>query len=174
MSTSSDSIRVVGEKDLLDLSRIPRGTWSAWIRNGHFEGRPDGLYGEGDVISAVVFSLLADALAPRKAAIAWKDCGAATIDACLGLPLKDEDETLALAIDGYALTGVAAKGPIELFKAVHQQKPSPRNWIVIPLSALVREARSGFWKRARPASELKKDGRRRSPKSRLERQSASD
>lgn len=173
MSAPSDSIRVVGEKDLLDLARIPRGTWSGWLRKGHFESNPDGLYGEAEVVSAVVFNLVADALPVRKAAIAWEDCGAAVVGSCVGLKL-DTDEPMVLVIDGHALVGVAAESPDELFRAVHQQKPSPRNWIVVPIAALVREARSGFWKRARPASELRKDKRRRTPKRRAANHSRSE
>lgn len=169
MSVSSDSIRVVGEKDLLDLARIARGTWSGWLRNGHFDGDPDGLYGENKVVATVVFNLLADALPIRKAAIAWRDCGEAVVTTCIRLGLEDH-EPLVLVIDGHALSGVAARNSDELFSAVHAQMPSPRNWIVIPIADLVREARSGFWKRARPASELSKDKRRKAPK----RKAASD
>lgn len=160
MSTSSDSIRVVGEKDLLELARIPRGTWSAWARKGHFEDSASGLYGESEVISAAVFNLLADALLPRNAAIAWKDCGQAVVHACLQLPL-DSEECLVLVVDSHLLDGAVATKPEELFEIVNGHVTSPRGWITFPIAALAREARRGFWKRARPASDLVRDKRRK-------------
>ena len=106
MSVSSDSIRLVGEKDLLDLARVPRGTWSGWIRGGHFESSDSGLYGENEVVAVVIFNVLASALPIRKASIAWKDCGSAVTGACVQLRLDGADP-LVLAIDVHALDGVA-------------------------------------------------------------------
>jgi hypothetical protein len=160
MSTSSDSIRVVGEKDLLKLARVPRGTWNGWIRQEHFEGNDSGLYGEREVISVAVFNIVTDALSVREAAIAWRDCGSAVVNSCIQLPL-DGEEPLVLVIDAHALDGAAAASPEELFDAVHSLVPSARGRIAIPIAALAREARRGFWKRARAASDLAQDKRRK-------------
>ncbi len=163
MSVSSDSIRLVGEKDLLDLARVPRGTWSGWIRGGHVESSDSGLYGENEVVAVVIFNVLASALPIRKASIAWKDCGSAVTGACVQLRLDGADP-LVLAIDVHALDGVATGDPSELFDLLHSPVPSPRGWIAIPIADLAREARRGFWKHAKPASELSRDGRRRTAK----------
>jgi len=160
MSVSSDSIRLVGEKDLLELARVPRGTWSAWVRNGHFEDSDNGLYGEIEVVAAAIFNVLASALPIRKASIAWRDCGTAVTGACIQLRL-DGDDPLVFAIDVHALDGAATGDPSELFDLLHSPVPSPRGWIAIPIADLVREARRGFWKHAKPASELTRDRRRR-------------
>lgn len=160
MSASSDSIRVVGEKVLLKLARVPRGTWNGWVRQDHFEDSDDSLYGEREVVSAAIFNLVAEALAVKEAAIAWRDCGPAVIDSCIKLPL-DGDDPLVLVIDTHALGGGAAASPEELFEFVHSPVPSPRGWIVVPIAAVVREARRGFWKHAKPASEFARDGRRK-------------
>jgi len=163
VSVSSDSIRLVGEKDLLELARVPRGTWSAWVRNGHFEDSDNGLYGEIEVVAAAIFNVLASALPIRKASIAWKDCGSAVTGACIQLRL-DGDDPLVFAIDVHALDGAATGDASELFDLVHSPVPSPRGWIAIPIADLAREARRGFWKHAKPASELTRDKRRRTAK----------
>jgi hypothetical protein len=163
VSVSSDSIRLVGEKDLLELARVPRGTWSAWIRNEHFEDSDSGLYGEAEVVAAAIFNVLASALPIRKASIAWRDCGTAVTGACIQLRL-DGDDPLVFAIDVHALDGAATGDPSKLFDLLHSPVPSPRGWIAIPIADLVREARRGFWKHAKPASELTRDRRRRTAK----------
>ena len=163
VSVSSDSIRLVGERDLLELARVPRGTWSGWIRGGHFESSDSGLYGENEVVAVAIFNVLASALPIRKASIAWKDCGSAVTDACIQLRLEG-DEPLVFAIDVHALDGAATGDAGELFALVHSPVPSPRGWIAIPIADLAREARRGFWKHAKPASELSRDGRRRTAK----------
>jgi hypothetical protein len=160
VNASTDSIRVVGEKDLLRLARVPRGTWNAWIRNGHFQGSPTGLYGEGEVVSATVFNVLAEAIALRDAGIAWRDCGEAISEACIRLP-PDGDEPLVLVVDVHALDGTAVTSASELFSVIHDRVPSPRGWIAIPIAALAREARRGFWRHAKSAADLAKDGRRK-------------
>lgn len=165
MSVSSDSIRLVGEKDLLELARVPRGTWSAWVRNGHFEDSDNGLYDEAEVIAAAIFNVLADTLPLRKASIAWRGCGSAVTGACVQLRL-DGDDPLVFAIDVHALEGSAVGDPGELFDLVHSPVPSPRGWIAMPIADLAREARRGFWKHARPASELTRDRRRRTARQR--------
>src|ERR1700754_222914 len=102
MSGSPDSIRFVGEQDLLRLARLPRGTWSGWDRNGHYEPNESGLYSEADVVSVVLFSLLADAMPLREAGIAWQRGGAAIIEACLALPLEG-CERIAIVLDTLSL-----------------------------------------------------------------------
>ena len=161
MNAYTDSIRVVGEKDLLRLARVPRGTWNAWIRNGHFEDTATGLYGEDEVVSAAVFNVLAEALALRDAGIAWRSCGAVVSDACVRLP-PEGDEPLVLAVDAHTLDGAAVASADDLFTAIHSPVPSPRSRTVIPVAALAREARRGFWKLAKPATELAKTAGERS------------
>jgi hypothetical protein len=85
------------------------------------------------------------------------------IDACVQLRL-DGDDPLVFAIDVHALDGAATGDAGELFDLVHSPVPSPRGWIAIPIADLAREARRGFWKHAKPASELSRDGRRRTAK----------
>lgn len=171
MSVSSDSIRLVGEKDLLELARVPRGTWSAWIRNEHFEDSDSGLYDEAAVVEAVIFNALTGVMPLRKASIVWRGCGSEMTRICIQLPL-DGDGPLVFVIDAHALEGAAAGTPGDLFDLVHSPVPSPRGWIAIPIAGLVCEARRGFWKHAKSASELSRDRRRRTAK-RSERPSSS-
>ena len=72
MDTSADSIRVVGEGDLLDLGRVARSTWKNWVRQGLVDDHVDGLYGERDVIEAAVVRLVVEAVGLRAAAAAWR------------------------------------------------------------------------------------------------------
>jgi hypothetical protein len=83
--------------------------------------------------------------------------------ACVQLRL-DGDDPLVFAIDIHALDGAATGDPGELFDLVHSPVPSPRGWIAIPIADIVREARRGFWKHAKPASELTRDKRRKMAK----------
>jgi hypothetical protein len=160
MNASTDSIRVVGEKDLLRLARVPRGTWNAWIRNGHFEDSETGLYGEVEVVSVTVFNVLAEAIALRDAGIAWRECGSTVSQACVRLE-PDGEEPLVLVVDIHTLDGVTAATATELLAAVHSPVPSPRGWIAVPIAGLAREARRGFWKHAKSAIDLAQDGRRK-------------
>src|ERR1700742_424718 len=114
MSGSPDSIRLVGEPDLLRIARLSRGTWSGWDRNGHYALNENGLYSEADVISVVVFGLLADAVPLQEAGIAWRGGGAPIVQACLALSLEG-DERIAIVLDTHSLRVTAAASAEELF-----------------------------------------------------------
>lgn len=160
MSGSPDSIRLVGEQDLLRLARLPRGTWSGWDRNGHYAPNRRGLYSEADVVSVVLFGLLADAVPLREAGIAWRDGGGAIVEACLGLPLEGSEQ-IAIALDSHSLRVALVSSGGELFDWIHTPVPAPRPWIALPVGEIVREARRGFWLYAKPAAQLVRDGRRK-------------
>jgi hypothetical protein len=160
MSGSPDSIRLVGEQDLLRIARLPRGTWGGWDRNGHYAPKENGLYSEADVVSVVVFGLLADAVPLREAGIAWRDGGGAIVQACLALPLEG-CERIAVVLDTHSLRVVVASSAGELFDWIHAPVPAPRAWVALPVGEVVREARRGFWLYAKPAAELAQDGRRK-------------
>lgn len=160
MSRSPDSIRLVGEQDLLRLARLSRGTWSGWDRNGHYAPNENALYSEADVVSVVLFGLLGGAVPLRDAGIAWKSGGAPIVDACLALPLDGPDR-IAIVLDTHSLRVTAASSGEELFDRIHAQVPAPRPWVALPVGEIVREARQGFWLYAKPASELAGDGRRK-------------
>lgn len=168
MNVVPDSIRLVGEADLLELARVGRGAWNGWIKNGHVSPPATALYTEQDVIHVTVLKLLGDSLPMSKAAIAWRDCETAVIQSCANHGLEEE-APLDLVVDLQTLAAYPAGGAQDLFDAVHSPVPAPRGRLVIPLSAVVQEARASFWRRARPASDFETDRRRkpaarRSPK----------
>jgi len=160
MSGSPDSIRLIGEQDLLRLARLPRGTWSGWDRNGHYAPNESGLYSEADVVSVVLFGLLADAVSLREAGMAWRNGGTAVVEVCLGLPL-DGNERIAVVLDTHSLRITVASSGEEIFDRIHESVPAPRPWIALPVGEIVEEARKGFWLFAKPAAELARDGRRK-------------
>jgi hypothetical protein len=160
MNIDADSIRLVGEADLLDLARVGRGAWNGWIKNGHVSPSANALYTEQDVIHVTVLKLLGDSLPMSKAAIAWRDCETAVIQRSANRGLEDETP-LDLVVDLQTLAAHPAEGAQDLFDAVHTPVPGPRGRLVIPLSAVVQEARASFWRRARPASDFATDRRRK-------------
>jgi hypothetical protein len=169
MNVVPDSIRLVGEADLLELARVGRGAWNGWIKNGHVGPSATALYTEQDVIHLTVLKLLGDSLPMSKAAIAWRDCETAVIQCCANRGLEKEGAPLDLVVDLQTLAAHPAEGAQDLFDTVHSPVPSPRGRVVIQLSAVVQEARASFWRRARPASDFATDRRRkpaarRSPK----------
>lgn len=160
MNIDPDSIRLVGEADLLELARVGRGAWNGWIKNGHVSPSATALYTEQDVIEATVLKLLGDSLPMSKAAIAWRDCEVAVIQCYANRGLEDE-APLDVVVDLQTLSAYLAEGPRDLFDVVHSPVPGPRGHLVIPTSAVVQEARASFWRRARPASEFTTDKRRK-------------
>lgn len=161
MNIDADSIRFIGEADLLELARLGRGAWNGWIKNGHVSQSATALYTEQDVIHVTVLKLVSDSLSMSKAAIAWRDCETAVIQRCATRGLEDE-APLDLVVDLQTLAAHPAEGAQDLFNLVHSPVPGPRGHLVIPLSAVVQEARAGFWRRARPASDFATDRRRKS------------
>ena len=160
MDASTDSIRVVGESDLLELCRTARSTWKHWCTQGLVQPSDDGLYHERDVIEAVVVALLVDAVDLRRAKGAWSDAGKATLDRCQGLSLR-EPATLFLVVDLHTWEMGLADGAEELAAAVAESLTTPRGFVVMEAARVVVQARRAFWVRAAPAVELQKDGRRR-------------
>jgi hypothetical protein len=160
MNIDPDSIRLVGEADLLELAHVGRGAWNGWIKNGHVSPSPTGLYAEQDVIHVTVLKLLGDSLPMSKAAIAWRDCEATVTQCCANRGLEDEDP-VDLVVDLQTLAAHLAEGSRDLFNKIHRPVPGPRGHLVIPLSAVVQEARASFWRRARPASDFATDKRRK-------------
>lgn len=160
MSGSPDSIRLVGEQDLLRLARLSRGTWSGWDRNGHYGPNENGLYSEADVVSVVLFGLLGDAVSLRDAGIAWRAGGAEIVEACLALPL-DGRERIAIVLDTHSLGMTTVSSGEELFEYIHARVPAPRPWVALPVGEILGEARKGFWLHAKPAAELARDRRRK-------------
>jgi hypothetical protein len=160
MSGSPDSIRLVGEQDLLRLARLSRGTWSGWHRNGHYAPNKSGLYSEADVVSVVLFGLLGDAASLRDAGIAWRASGAEIVEACLALQLNGRHQ-IAIVLDTHSLAMTAVSSGEELFECINVRVPAPRPWVALPVGEIVKEAREGFWLYAKPAAELTKDGRRK-------------
>jgi hypothetical protein len=161
MNVVPDSIRLVGEADLLELAHVGRGAWNGWIKNGHVSPSATALYTEQDVIHVTVLKLLGDSLPMSKAAIAWRDCEIAVIQCCANHGLEEEETPLDLVVDFQTLATIPAEGAQDLFDAVHSPVPGPRGRLVIPLSAVVQEARTSFWRRARPASDFATDKRRK-------------
>jgi hypothetical protein len=156
MDTSADSIRVVGEADLLDLARVARSTWKHWIKVDLVDEPKDGLYREADVVEAVVVSLLVPSLGLRRATGVWR---AARTDALS--EVRTLASSLHLVIDLHTWELRLAKDARELYACVAGRPSFPRGYVVVDLSQVVPEAREAFWNRAEPASTLKKDERRR-------------
>lgn len=72
MDTTADSIRFVGEADLLELARVARSTWKNWLRAGVVGDAPDGLYDEPAVVELVIVAVLVGALEMRQVGSAWR------------------------------------------------------------------------------------------------------
>jgi hypothetical protein len=161
MNIPPDSIRLVGEADLLELAGVGRGAWNGWIKNGHVTPSETALYTEQDVIHVTVLKLLGDSLPMSKAAIAWRDCETALIQCCASRGLEQEEVPLDLVVDLQTLAADPTEGAQSLFDTIHSPAPTPRGRLVIPISAIVQEARASFWRRARPASDFATDGRRK-------------
>jgi hypothetical protein len=167
MDTSPDSIRLVGEGDLLALARVARSTWKNWARQGLVEERDDGLYGERDVIEAVVVRLIVEAVGLRAATAAWGPVRQLALQR-LEPPQADPAEVRTV-IDSHTWQLVVATDADELLEELRRTTPFPRGRVVVPVGPAVAEARSAFWPRAAPARDLRRDRRRRAPAGRAKR-----
>jgi hypothetical protein len=161
MNTDPDSIRLVGEADLLELVGLGRGAWNGWVKSGYVSQSPDGLYREQDVIELAVFKLVADWMPMAKAAVAWRDCQADLLGRCTERRL-DDDRAIDLVVDLHTLAASCVEDPQVLFDRLHSPVPSPRPRLVIALGEVIHELRRAFWRRARPAPDFAGDKRRRS------------
>lgn len=161
MNLDPDSIRLVGEVDLLELTGMGRGAWNGWVKSDHVSQSSDGLYREQDVIELAVLKLMADWMPMAKAVIAWRDCQADLISRCVDRRL-DDDPSIDLVVDLHTLAADCVEGPQDLFDRLHAPVPSPRATIVIALGPLIHELRAAFWRRARPAPDFAGDKRRKS------------
>lgn len=159
MDTSADSIRVIGEADLLDIARIARSTWKNWIAQELIDEPADGLYGESKLLEAVVVALLVSALDLRRAKAVWASARGTALDHCAQLA---PDGTLHGVIDLHTWEMSMASGARAVFAAVRRPRPFPRGYVVVDLGEIIPEARAAFWKRAGPAAALKADRRRKS------------
>lgn len=161
MNTDPDSIRLVGEADLLELVGLSRGAWNGWVKSGYMSQSSDGLYREQDVIELAVFKLMADWMPMAKAVVAWRDCQADLLGRCTERRLND-DRAIDLVVDLHTLAADCVEDPQDLFERLHAPVPSPRPRIVIALGQIICELRAAFWRRARPAPDFASDKRRRS------------
>jgi hypothetical protein len=162
MNEDPDSIRLVGEADLLELTGMGRGAWNGWVKSAHVSRSPDGLYREQDVIELAVLKLMADWMPMAKAVIAWRDCQADLIRRCIERRLDDYPAAIDLVVDLHTLAADCVEGPQDLFDRLHAPVPSPRATIVIALGQIIHELRAAFWRRARPAPDFAGDKRRKS------------
>lgn len=161
MGTSADSIRVVGEADLLDLAGCARSTWQNWCRKELLEEAAGGLYGEADVIEAAVVRLLVSTLDLRRAQAVWRTARGRVIDACLSLSLED-DATLDAVVDLHTWDLRLGRSAEELHSLCRTGASLTPGHAVVPLASAVRDTRHAFWIRATPAGELARDKRRKS------------
>jgi hypothetical protein len=165
MGTSPDSIRVIGEKDLLEVARVARSTWQNWSRQGIITPAAEGLHGERDVLEALVVGLLTQAFDLRRTRAVWRLARDDVLAACLALPL-DQQATLDAIVDLHTWRTALARDIEELAAALHAQVPYPRGRYVMALAAPVQEARQVFWTRAVPAADFASDKRRRTRRAR--------
>jgi hypothetical protein len=159
MDTSTDSIRVISEADLLDIARIARSTWKNWITKELVDEPANGLYGESELLEAVVVGLLVSALDLRRARAVWSSARRAALDRCACLTA---DGTLHGVVDLHTWEMLMTSGAREVFAAVRRPTPFPRGYVVVDLSEVIPEARAAFWKRAGPAAIFTADRRRKS------------
>lgn len=157
MDASPDSIRVVGEADLLALARVARSTWRNWIKQGVLVPPKDALYRETDIIEAVLVATVIDALDLRLAAATWPMVGERLAHA---VAAARTERGVFLIADPFDWGMEIRVGANELASAVRQRVASPRSYVVVEVGAIVAEARNAFWKRARPTREFAADRRR--------------
>ena len=163
MDASPDSIRVVGEADLLDLGRVPRSTWKNWARQGLVDEHKDGLYGERDVIEAVVVRLVVEAVGLRAATAAWRPAREAVLGRLESAEASDPAEVRTV-IDSHLWQLVVTSDAEALLAELRRTTPFPRGRVVVTIGPAVAEARTAFWARAAPARDLRRDRRRRATK----------
>ena len=147
MGISSDSIRVVGESDFLELARVARSTLQHSRKANVLQLPENGVYREADLVATICVARIIEPLSVPRAAALWHKHGSAVQQACLALPLSG-GEMLDLVIDTHTLNAAVASQPSDLAGVVHATVPAPRAFLVVPLAPLTREARSAYWLRA--------------------------
>jgi hypothetical protein len=160
MDTSPDSIRVVGEGDLLELGRVARSTWKNWARQGLVDDPEDGLYGERDIIEAVVVRLVVEAVGLRAARAAWRPAREAVLARLQSAEATDIDEVRTV-IDLHTWQLLITTDASALLEELRRTTPFPRGRVVLTVGPAVAEARTAFWARAAFARDLRRDRRRR-------------
>jgi hypothetical protein len=90
MDASADSIRVVGEADLLQIARLARSTWKNWCKRGLLREAPGGLYGEDAVVATVVGGMVVQALGLRRGIAVWARVQDRVVADLIAQPLDDE------------------------------------------------------------------------------------
>lgn len=140
MGTSADSIRVVGEGDLLEVARVARSTWQNWARQKIISPAPEGLHHEDDVIEAVVVGQLTAVFDLRTTKTVWRLAHDEVLAACGALPL-DEPATLDAVVDVHTWATAVARDPDELAGVLHARVPYPRGRYVLVLGEAAQEAR---------------------------------
>ena len=115
MNIDPDSIRLVGEADLLKLVGLGRGAWNGWVKSAHVSQSSDGLYREQDVIELAVLRLMADWMPMAKAVITWRDCQADLISRCTERRL-DDDRAIDLVVDLHTLGAESVEDPQDLLR----------------------------------------------------------
>ncbi len=160
MGTSPDSIRVVGEADLLDLARVARTTWQSWVRKGLLDETDAGFYREDDVTEVVTVALLVDGVGLRRARAIWPTSREHVVGAGLALDLEQPGDLL-LVVDTYTWETKLCSTADELWQMTREALDPPRARVVVPVAARLQAARRAFWRRAQPVPDLSKDRRRR-------------
>lgn len=161
MGISPDSIRRVGESDLLELAQVARSTWQNWIRAGILGNMHDGLYDEEAVVELIVVAIMLGALDVRQAAVAWRPARHVVLEQALMLPIDESEPCFLAVIDLHTWQMKTATTADQVRSAVQAQVPFPRGRLVFDLGSSVTEARRSFWSRAQPAADLLKDRRRK-------------
>jgi hypothetical protein len=160
MGTSPDSIRRVGESDLLELARVARSTWQSWVRAGLVGQTSDGLYDESAVVELVIVAPMLSALDLRQAKSAWVPARQLSLRRAVARPLNGESLYVAV-VDLHTWRLRVAITPQEVWSAIQEQTPFPRGRIVFDLGPSIAEGRSTYWSRAQPSADLLKDRRRK-------------
>lgn len=161
MATSTDSIRCVGEADLLEIARVARSTWRNWSKQGVVEVPPTGLYGEAHAVEASLVALFVTALDLRQAAGCWRPARERVLELAVAQPRDDDLSAFDVVIDLHRWELNAAVDRDALVAVLHRPTPFPRGRLVFDAAHVVADARTAFWARAVAAAELKGDKRRK-------------
>lgn len=160
MDSSPDSIRAVGESDLLELARVARSTWQNWLGQGLVEEQPTRVYGEEAVIEVAAVGLLVTTFDLRSVRHVWAHGRTSMLEQALRLPLEG-DSDLHVVVDPFTFDVAVVKGAEELHRAVAAPMAHARGLAVFVMGPPIQEARRGFWSRAGSARDLMKDKRRK-------------
>jgi hypothetical protein len=124
------------------------------------EDREDGLYGERDVIEAVVVRLVVEAVGLRAATAAWRPPREAVLGRLESARAINPAEVRTV-IDSHTWQLVVTTDAETLLQELGRATPFPRGRVVVTIGPSVAEARTAFWARAAPARDLRRDRRRR-------------